>query len=144
MKLSLLLWLVTLFPQPLADHTCLATTVYLEARSQPTIGQLAVAEVAMRRRERGEWGSTVCQVVKAPHQFATTTTPGTFDLTNVAAFEKAWRVAGASLRNWERPARDRHFLVPHADHFATLAAVPGWAGSNPGTIIGDHRFYAIN
>src|SRR5262249_49096020 len=62
MKLSMLLWLMSVLPQPLADQTCLATTVYLEARSQSTVGQLAVAEVAMRRRERGQWGGTVCDV----------------------------------------------------------------------------------
>jgi hypothetical protein len=75
MKLSMLLWLMSVLPQPLADQTCLATTVYLEARSQSTVGQMAVAEVAMRRRERGQWGGTVCDVVKSPHQFALTTTP---------------------------------------------------------------------
>ena len=78
MKLSMLLWLTSLMPQPVADHACLATTVYLEARSESTNGQLAVAEVALRRRDRGQWGSTVCKVVTAPHQFATTTTPGSF------------------------------------------------------------------
>ena len=52
MKLSMLLWLTTLLPQPIADQACLATTVYLEARSEPTIGQMAVAEVALRRRDR--------------------------------------------------------------------------------------------
>ena len=78
MKLSMLLWLTTLMPQPVADQACLATTVYLEARSESTNGQLAVAEVALRRRDRGRWGDTVCKVVTSPHQFATTTTPGSF------------------------------------------------------------------
>ena len=63
MKLSMLLWLTTLMPQPVADQACLATTVYLEARSESTNGQLAVAEVALRRRDRGRWGDTVCKVV---------------------------------------------------------------------------------
>jgi hypothetical protein len=60
MKLSMLLWLTSLMPQPVADQACLATTVYLEARSEPTIGQLAVAEVALRRLDRGHYGNTVC------------------------------------------------------------------------------------
>ena len=80
MKLSLLLWLTTLMPQPVADQACLATTVYLEARSQPVDGQLAVAEVALRRRDRGHYGNTGCKVVTAPDQFATTTTSGSFDV----------------------------------------------------------------
>ena len=53
MKLSALLWMASVLPSHLADQTCLATTVYLEARSEPTIGQYAVAEVALRRRDRG-------------------------------------------------------------------------------------------
>lgn len=144
MKLSLLLWLTSVLPQPVADHTCLATTVYLEARSQSLDGQAAVAEVALRRRDQGQWGKTLCQVVTAPHQFAMTTTPGSFDVTNVQAFQKAWEVAGKSIANWELPVKDRHLLVPHADHFATLAVAPAWSVNQHGTVIGDHRFYSVN
>jgi spore germination cell wall hydrolase CwlJ-like protein len=144
MKLSMLLWLTSLLPQPVADQACLATTVYLEARSEPTLGQLAVAEVAMRRRERGRWGDTVCKVVTAPHQFATTTTPGSFDITNLEAFHKAWRIAGRSIQNWQLPIAERKMLVPRADHFATVAITPAWSVNRAGTTIGEHRFYAAN
>jgi spore germination cell wall hydrolase CwlJ-like protein len=144
MKLSLLLWLTTLMPQPVSDQACLATTVYLEARSQPTIGQLAVAEVALRRRDRGHYGDTVCKVVTAPHQFATTTTSGSFEITNLAAFVKAWDVAGASIHNWQLPVAQRRVVVPHADHFTTLAISPAWSHNKPSITIGDHAFYALN
>jgi len=144
MKLSMLLWLTTLMPQPVANQACLATTVYLEARSQPTIGQLAVAEVALRRRDQGEWGSTVCQVVTAPHQFATTTTPGSFEINNLEAFDKAWQIAGRSIRNWELPPGKRHMVVPHADHFATIEISPAWSHNIPSVTIGNHAFYAVN
>ncbi|TAM57885.1 MAG: cell wall hydrolase [Rhodanobacter sp.] len=144
MNLSLLLWLTTLFPQPVADHACLATTVYLEARSEPTVGQLAVAEVALRRRDRGQWGHTLCKVVTAPHQFATTTTPGSFDITNLRAFEKAWAIAGKSISNWQLPAAERHLVVPHADHFATIDIAPAWSINHPSVTIGEHAFYAVN
>ena len=144
MQLSMLLLLTSLMPQPVADQACLATTVYLEARSQSTNGQLAVAEVAMRRRERGSWGDTVCKVVTAPHQFATTTTPGSFDITNLDAFHKAWVVAGRSIHNWQLPADKRQVLVPRADHFATVAIAPTWSINRPSVTIGDHAFYAMN
>ncbi|AND68203.1 MULTISPECIES: cell wall hydrolase [Dyella] len=144
MKLSVLLWMASLLPQPVADQTCLATTVYLEARSEPTMGQLAVAEVALRRRDRGQWGDTVCKVVTAPHQFATTTTPGSFDITNPVAFAKAWKIAGESMTNWELPLAERHLVVPHADHFATVAITPAWSINRTGRTIGEHRFYAVN
>ncbi|MEO7050276.1 MAG: cell wall hydrolase [Rhodanobacter sp.] len=144
MNLSLLLWLTTLMPQPVADQACLATTVYLEARSQPTIGQLAVAEVALRRRDRGFYGKTVCKVVTAPHQFATTTTPGTFEIDNLDAFVKAWDVAGDSIHNWQLPLAQRRVVVPHADHFTTVAVSPPWSHNKPSITIGDHAFYALN
>lgn len=144
MKLSMLLWLTTLMPQPVADQACLATTVYLEARSEPTVGQLAVAEVALRRKDRGSWGTTVCKVVTAPHQFATTTTPGSFDITNLDAFHKAWLIAGRSIDNWQLPASKRHMLVPHADHFATVSTTPFWSINHRSVTIGEHAFYAVN
>jgi spore germination cell wall hydrolase CwlJ-like protein len=144
MKLSMLLWLTSLMPQPVADQACLATTVYLEARSEPTNGQLAVAEVAMRRRDRGRRGTTVCEVVSAPHQFAITTTPGSFDVSNLDAFHKAWRVAGNSIRNWQLPMAQRRMVVPHADHFATLAVAPAWSHNLHPVMIGEHAFYAVN
>lgn len=144
MKLSMLLWLTSLMPQPVADHACLATTVYLEARSEPTIGQLAVAEVALRRRDRGQWGNTVCKVVTAPHQFATTTTSGSFEIDNLESFSKAWEIAGRSLYNWQLPVAERRMLVPHADHFATIAISPTWSRNRPSVTIGEHAFYAVN
>jgi spore germination cell wall hydrolase CwlJ-like protein len=144
MKLSMLLWLTSLMPQPVADQACLATTVYLEARSEPTNGQLAVAEVALRRRDRGQWGGTVCKVVTSPHQFATTTTPGSFEVNNLEAFNKAWQVAGRSLRNWQLPLAQRRMLVPRADHFATTAISPAWSHNRPSVTIGEHAFYAVN
>jgi spore germination cell wall hydrolase CwlJ-like protein len=144
MKLSMLLWLTSLMPQPVADQACLATTVYLEARSQPTIGQLAVAEVAMRRLDRGNYGRTVCKVVTAPHQFATTTTPGSFEINNLQAFSKAWKLAGRAIQNWQLPLAQRTMLVPKADHFATAAVSPPWSHNRPSITIGDHLFYAVN
>lgn len=144
MNLSMLLWLTTLMPQPVADHVCLATTVYLEARGESTDGQLAVAEVALRRRDRGTWGTTICQVVTAPRQFATSTTPGTFAIRNLDAFNKAWEVADRSIQNWQLPATERQVLVPRADHFATLSVSPEWSLNRPSTTIGEHAFYAVN
>ena len=144
MKLSLLLWAASVLPQPIADQACLAATVYLEARSETTVGQMAVAEVALRRRERGQWGDTVCKVVASPHQFALSTTPVNFDIDHPEAFWKAWKIAGESISNWELPAQARRLYVPHADHFASVTVAPGWPSKRAVTTIGDHRFYAVN
>ena len=66
MKLAWLLWLASIMPAHDADRTCLATMIYLEARSESQLGQAAVAEVALRRRESGRWGDSICEVVNAP------------------------------------------------------------------------------
>ncbi|HET6631999.1 MAG TPA: cell wall hydrolase [Rhodanobacteraceae bacterium] len=145
MTLGFLLWVATLLPQPLAAQTCLATTVYLEARSEPTIGQFAVAEVAMRRRDRGRYGHSVCKVVEAPWQFAISTTPKSFELSNLEAWNKAWSIAGETLDMWKLPKNKRVVVVPGANHFVKLSAAhPSWADGEPLRTIGEHSFYAVN
>ncbi|MBZ0222499.1 MAG: cell wall hydrolase [Dokdonella sp.] len=145
MKLAFLLWLASILPQPAADQVCLASTVYLEARSESQIGQMAVAEVALRRRESGRWGSTVCDVVRSPGQFALSTTDAEFVLRNPEAWAKAWEVAGRVIDTWSLPRAQRHLVVPHADHFLLADSVsPNWAKGPPLTTIGAHNFYRIN
>lgn len=145
MKLSFLLWLASILPQPAADQVCLATTVYLEARSEPQIGQMAVAEVAMRRRESGRWGKTVCDVVRSPGQFALSTTNAAYALTNPNAWSKAWAIAGRVIDTWSLPRAQRHLVVPNADHFVLSDSVsPNWIKGPPLTTIGAHDFYRVN
>lgn len=143
MTLGLLLGMVALLPQPVADQTCLAATVYLEARSQPSRGQLAVAEVALDRLDMGRYGHTVCEVVTAPHQFALTTTSRNFRIDNPKAWDKAWKIAGQALAVWSQPAADRKLVVPGANHFIRLGSTASWAKS-PIATIGDHEFYVVD
>ena len=126
MQLGTILWLASMLPHALASQTCLATTVYLEARNQSTIGQMAVAEVTMRRLDEGRWGHTVCQVVTKPHQFAPGFMSKSFEINNAVAFKKAWNIAGKMLANWKLPASKRHLVIPHANFFATTAVSPAW------------------
>ncbi|HEY6545761.1 MAG TPA: cell wall hydrolase [Dokdonella sp.] len=144
MKLSFLLWLASVLPQPAADQLCLATTIYLEARSESQIGQMAVAEVAMRRREHGRWGDTVCAVVRSPGQFALSTTRASYVVANPKAWQKAWQVAGRAISMWSLPASRRQFVVPDADHFILADATSYWAKGEPVATIGAHNFYRIN
>jgi len=143
MKLSVLLWLTSVIPQPFADQTCLATTVYLEARSESTLGQYAVAEVALRRRDHGTWGNSVCAVVTAPHQFAITIASSDFEVTDMNAWAKAWKIAGDSISNWSLPLGERTVYVPRANYFATIKASP-WPKHRIVKTIGEHAFYAFN
>lgn len=140
MKLEWLLWLASWLPQPLADHTCLATTVYLEARSEPTLGQAAVAEVAMRRLQTGRWGDSVCAVVNAKAQFAPSIVSKSYMIKNPKAWQKAWSIAGDALRNWSLPEHERKHVVPDADHFyAQNLVTPAWGGRTV-AVIGGHSF----
>ena len=144
MKLAWILWLSQVLPQPAADSLCLSTTVYLEARDQTLRGQQAVAEVALRRRDSGLWGDSMCQVVTARKQFAPTiVAPGT-RLRNTDAWVEAMNVAFAAERNWSLPATERQEIVPGASHFAALAiAKPSWRNAYQVATIGGHTFFKV-
>jgi spore germination cell wall hydrolase CwlJ-like protein len=145
MKLAFLLWLASVLPAPAADQVCLATTVYLEARGESQVGQMAVAEVAMRRRESGRWGTSVCDVVRAPGQFATATMKSDYLLDTPEAWMKAWTIAGRAISMWSLPRSRRHFVVPHADHFVLADSTsPSWIKGPPLATIGAHNFYRTN
>ena len=144
MKLAFLLWLASILPQPVADRACLAGTLYLESRSEPLAGQLAVAEVALRRVDSGQWGNSVCSVLTAPGQFALSTMPKSTVLQEVDALEHMWGVANMALALWSLPPQLRPSVVPHADHFfASNTPAPPWAKGNPLARIGEHSFYRV-
>ena len=144
MKLALILWLMTVLPHQAADPMCLATTVYLEARDQSDLGQRAVAEVALRRRDSGQWGTTVCQVVTARGQFAMgMINPGN-RIRSLDAWNKALRISIQTEYDWSMPIGQRHEVVPGASHFAARAlAHPAWSDSRLVAVIGDHSFYRV-
>lgn len=142
MKLAFLLWLASVLPQPIADRACMAGTIYLEARSEPVAGQLAVAEVALRRVDSGQWGDSLCAVLTAPGQFALSTMPQNYTLQEVDSMERSWALANLAIAMWSLPPQLRPSLVPKADHFfASDTPVPSWARGYPLARIGDHSFY---
>ncbi len=144
MKLSLLLWAASLMPQPTADQVCLATTIYLEARNQPTQGQIAVAEVALRRFETQREGASLCEVLQRPKQFALTLVSPNMHLKNQRAWDKAWQISVDTIRLWQLPHPLRTQVVPGANHFiASHISKPAWATGEPLATIGDHVFYGV-
>jgi spore germination cell wall hydrolase CwlJ-like protein len=145
MKLSWILSLAQMLPQPVADQTCLTTTIYLEARSEPARGQMAVAEVALRRRESGKWGGNLCKVLTAPYQFALTLTNPNYDINEADSWLRSWSIAGAAMNVFSLPEKLRMVVVPRADHFhASYVARPDWVKGPPLAVIGEHSFYAAN
>jgi spore germination cell wall hydrolase CwlJ-like protein len=144
MELSFLMWLASILPQPAADPLCLATTVYLESRDQSELGQRAVAEVALRRRDDGRWGKSVCEVVTAPKQFAPTLVRPNVRIKSLEAWEKAVKVAFESQKDWKQPVGKRNEVVPDASHFAAHNLVnPSWSSYPAVARIGDHTFYKV-
>ncbi|MBS0556470.1 MAG: cell wall hydrolase [Proteobacteria bacterium] len=142
MKLAWILWLASTFHNPTGDRACLAATVYLEARGESVTGQMAVAEVGLRRRDGGQWGTSLCKVLRARGQFALSTTSKNYVFDDLDAWNQAWFVAGVALDLWKLPAQWRPTLVPNADHFyASNSLSPGWAKGPPLAVIGDHSFY---
>lgn len=144
MKLAWILWLAHVLPAPAADSLCLSTTVYLEARDQSARGQQAVAEVALRRRDSGLWGKSMCDVVTARHQFAPGIVAPSTRLSNEAAWQRSVGVAVSAQRNWALPLGQRQEIVPGASHFAAHAiASPVWRTAQQVAVIGDHTFYRV-
>ena len=145
MKLAWILWLSSFSPTPMADSMCLATTIYLEARNQSIEGQLAVAEVALRRRDSGRYGNQLCEVLTQPKQFALTLVSPDKQITDWKAYARSWKVTMDALRNWQLPVQQRRLIVPGADHFLAYERVStNWASGAPLHIIGDHGFYRVN
>ena len=144
MKLAWILWLSQILPQPAADSLGMSTTVCLDARDQTPRGQQAVAEVALRRRDSGLWGSSTRSVVTARKQFAPTiVAPGT-TLGNSDAWAEAVGVAFAAEQNWALPAAQRTEVVPGASHFVALnLAQPSWRNAYHVATIGDHTFLRV-
>lgn len=144
MKLAWILWIASVLPPQAADSLCLSTTVYLEARNQPVIGQKAVAEVALRREDSGLWGDSMCEVVTARKQFAPTLVSPRTQLGNAEAWSQAVTIALESERNWALPVDQRREIVPGASHFAALAiAQPSWRNAYRVATIGDHTFLKV-
>ena len=144
MKLAWILWLAQILPQPAADSLCLSTTLYLEARDQSERGQRAVAEVALRRRDSGQWGDDVCAVVTARKQFAPSIVPPGTRLRNGDAWAQAVTIALESERNWALPPGERREIVPGASHFMAHAiASPSWRNAYQVATIGDHTFLKV-
>jgi len=144
MKLAWIMWLASVLPTQQADSLCLSTTVYLEARGQSARGQQAVAEVALRRRDSGLWGHTVCDVVTARKQFAPTLVPSNTKLADTDEWARSVTVAIEAQRNWALPAGKRVEIVPGASHFAATAiASPSWRTAYQVATIGDHTFFRV-
>lgn len=126
-----------------AEQICLAKAIYFEARSEPTLGQIAVAGVVLNRVESERYPNTICGVVfqndhrKNACQFSFACD----GKTDVARSSKHWRgamqLAKAFMDGTKKAHVIRDALFYHADYVS-----PDWAAKmRVVKKIGRHVFY---
>lgn len=125
-----------------AELLCLALAVYYEARSEPLLGQAAVAEVVLNRVESPKYPSTVCDVVKQGGtqryrcQFSYWCDGKVENPRNRFAWRRAKAVAKLTQAGVIRTNADR------ATHYHAAYVEPYWRSKlEPVAVIGTHHFY---
>ena len=133
-----------------AALVCLALNVYHEARDQPFIGQVAVAQVVMNRVYDSRYPDTVCEVVKQGETYAWTED---FPVRNRCQF--SWYCDGKSDKPKDDEAYSQAMMIAHgvyngnlydliegATHYHATYVYPEWASTKTKVAqIGDHIFY---
>ena len=129
---------------------CLALNVYHEARDQPFIGQVAVAQVVMNRVRDDRYPDDVCGVV---YQGPTYSWKPDFPVRHRCQF--SWYCDGKSDNTRDTEAWEIAMLiatgvyngnlgdfVEGATHYHATYVLPEWAETKTKTVqIGDHVFY---
>jgi spore germination cell wall hydrolase CwlJ-like protein len=117
-----------------ADIRCLAENIYHEARGEPFIGQLAVAQVTVNRFQSNRHGNSICAVVHQRKQFSwTTKKPRVRDSVR---WQTSYTMAQFVLLGAVMPNFLAHF-------YHTRAVNPKWnQDKHVIRIIGNHVFYS--
>ncbi|MEO1136081.1 MAG: cell wall hydrolase [Pseudomonadota bacterium] len=127
------------------ERTCLAQAIYYEARSEPRIGQLAVADVVLNRVASRVYPNTICDVVfqgserRTGCQFSFTCDGSMQARLNKRKWKESEDLAGAILAGLRAP------VSRNATHYHANYVDPHWADSlTPTATIGTHKFYKFN
>jgi len=129
---------------------CLALNIYHEARDQPFVGQVAVAQVVMNRVRDDRYPDDVCGVV---YQGPTYSWKPDFPVRHRCQF--SWYCDGKSDKTRDTEAWEIAMLiatgvyngnlgdfVEGATHYHATYVLPEWAETKTKTVqIGDHVFY---
>ena len=119
------------------EMECLAGTIYFEARGEPLVGQLAVAQVVINRTESDLFPSSYCAVVYQPKQFSFVRGGA---MPRINRGSQAWRNARSIARIaheglWESEAGDSLYF--HARYVS-----PRWSRTKQArATIDTHIFY---
>ena len=129
---------------------CLALNVYHEARDQPFIGQVAVAQVVMNRVADDRYPDTACEVVMQGPTYSWRTD---FPVRHRCQF--SWYCDCKSDKTPDTEAYEKALMIAHgvyygnlddfvegATHYHATYVLPEWAESKtPIVQIGEHIFY---
>jgi len=124
------------------ERTCLAQAIYYEARSEPRVGQLAVADVVLNRVASRIYPNSICEVVfqgserRTGCQFSFTCDGSMQARLNKRKWRDAQDLAGAVLAGVRAP------ISRNATHYHADYVWPHWADKlTPTASIGVHKFY---
>lgn len=126
------IWLTVAAPSP--ELTCLAKTVYGEARGESNWGQQLVARAVLNRMEDKRWPATACGVVQQAKQF--------IGYRVAIRDHAAYAIALANARLADTPMQLDICLM--ATHFHVTGRRPRWAKSERVIhlcTVGNHDFY---
>jgi spore germination cell wall hydrolase CwlJ-like protein len=124
------------------ERKCLSQAIYYEARSEPRIGQLAVADVVLNRVASPIYPNSICQVVyqgserRTGCQFSFTCDGSMQARLNKRKWKESEELAGAILAGVRAP------VSRNATHYHANYVSPHWANTlTPTATIGTHKFY---
>ncbi len=124
------------------ERNCLAQAIYYEARSEPRVGQLAVADVVLNRVASPTYPNSICEVVfqgserRTGCQFSFTCDGSMQARLNQRKWKASEDLAGAILAGIRVP------VSRNATHYHANYVTPHWADKlTPTATIGTHKFY---
>ena len=136
-----------------ASIICLALNIYHEARSEPLIGKLAVAQVVINRVYDDRYPDSICEVVKQGPTYRSKP-----DLPIRDKCQFSWYCDGKNDTPKDEDAHDEAYmlaewivsthpmelidLVEGATHYHASYVLPEWAASKTFIArVGSHLFY---
>lgn len=133
-----------------AALVCLALNGYHEARDQPIVGQIAVAQVVMNRVADSRYPDNPCDVIKQGETYSWTKD---FPVRHRCQF--SWYCDGKSDKPKDPDAYNKAMMVAHgvfygnvsdvvegATHYHAHYVLPDWAKTKTRTVrIDSHIFY---
>ena len=124
------------------ERKCMAEAIYYEARSEPRVGQLAVADVVLNRVASRVYPNSICEVVyqgserRTGCQFSFTCDGSMQARLNQRKWKESEELAGAILAGLRVP------ISRNATHYHADYVWPHWADNlSPTATIGTHKFY---